>query len=110
MASLGVLGLLAGGKMYISVLPVDPEQGALAMLWGGLFAVVAVALALSDRKLLRFPLLLWCAAVTVTLISAVFRSGFRFDGFENFVAIGIAALISLLFVWGSWAHLVAPNR
>ena len=106
--ALGILGLIAGGDMFAPLVPVSPENAAVALLLLGLFAVIASVSAVSGGKLLRMPLLVWAVALFLALAAAVFRSDYRFDGIENFKTHGLLLLGSLVLVCASWARFKTP--
>lgn len=108
LCALGILGLIAGGDMFVPLVPVSPENAAVTLLLLGLFAVVASLVAISGGKLLRIPLLVWAAALFLALAAAVFRSDYRFDGIENFKTHGLMLLGSLVLVYASWVRFKTP--
>ena len=107
-SALGILGLIAGGDMFVPLVPVSPANAAVALLLLGLFAVIAALSAISGGKLLRIPLLVWAVALFLALAAAVFRSGYRFDGIEDFKTHGLLLLGSLLLVYASWVRFKTP--
>ncbi|MDE0108751.1 MAG: hypothetical protein OXJ37_10435 [Bryobacterales bacterium] len=110
LCALGGLGLIVGGEMFFPLVPVSPEAAAVALLLLGLFAVVASALAISDGRLKRIPLLVWAAALFSGLTAAVFRGDYRFDGIESFKAHGWMLLGSFLLLCASWVRYKTPSR
>ena len=107
---LGVLGLVAGGDMFVPLVPVSPENAAIALLLLGVFAVLASLVAISGGKLLRIPLVVWTVALFLALVAAVFRSDYRFDGIESFKTHGWMLLVSLVLVYASWVRFKTPTQ
>ncbi len=110
LCALGTLGLVVGGDMYFPLVPVSPEDAALALLVLGAFAVVASGLAISDGRLKRIPLLVWAAALFLGLAAVVFRGDYRFDGIESFKAHGWMLLGSFVLLCASWVRFKTPPR
>lgn len=107
---LGILGLIVGGEMFVPLVPVSPDNAAVALLGIGLFAVVASLVAVTGGKSLRIPLLLWSAALCIALVAAVFRGDYRFDGIESFRTHGIMLLGSLVLFYASWVRFKTPPK
>ena len=110
LCALGTLGLVVGGDMYFPLVPVSPEDAAVALLLLGTFAVVASVLAISDGRLKRVPLLVWSAVLFFGLTAAVFRGDYRFDGIESFKAHGWMLLGSFVLLCASWVRFKTPPR
>ena len=108
--ALGILGLIAGGEMFVPLVPASPENAAVVLLVLGLFAVVASVVAVTGGKFLRIPLLIWSAALFLALGAAVFRGDYRFDGIEDFRAHGLMLLGSLVLLYASWVRFTTPPR
>ena len=108
LCGLGILGLIAGGDMFVPLVPVSPENAAVALLLLGLFAVLASLIAISGGKWLRIPLLVWAVALFLALAAAVFRSDYRFDGIESFKTHGLMLLGALVLVYASWVRFKTP--
>ena len=106
--ALGILGLIAAGDLFVPLVPVSPENAAVALLLLGLFAVIASLFAISGGKMLRIPLLVWAVALFLALAAAVFRSDYRFDGIEDFKTHGLLLMGSLVLVYASWVRFKTP--
>lgn len=96
--------------MYFPLVPVSPEDAALALLLLGSFAVVVSGLAASDGRLKRIPMLVWAAALFLGLTAAVFRGDYRFDGIESFKTHGWMLLGSFVLLCASWVRFKTPSR
>ena len=107
---LGILGQIVGGEMFVPLVPVAPDNVAVALLSLGLFAVVASLAAVYGGKILRIPLLVWSAALCLALAAAVFRGDYRFDGIESFRTHGIMLLGSLVLLFASWVRFKTPTK
>lgn len=101
---LGLVGLLSGGEMDIDLLPVAPENTAAVLTASGLFALLAVFLALGKSSLARSLLVLWSLAVAAVVIAAFFRGDYRFDGAAALPAYAACLGASLLTLLGSRLH------
>lgn len=108
LCALGTLGFVVGGDMYFPLVPVSPEDAAVALLLLGLFAVVASVLAVSDGRLKRIPLLVWALVLFLGLTAAVFRGDYRFDGIEAFKTHGWMLLGSFVLLCASWVRFKTP--
>ncbi len=89
---LGLLGRVAGGEMFVDLLPVAPEQQASALVAAGAFGVLAALLALRPGRWRNLPLLVWSLGLLAILASTVFRSGYQYDGVADLKAHGWVAL------------------
>ena len=110
LCAVGALGLVVGGDMFFPLVPVSPENAAVALLVLGAFAVVASVLAISDGRLKRIPQLVWAAVLFVGLTAAVFRGDYRFDGMESFKTHGWMLLGSFVLLCASWVRFKTPSR
>ena len=108
--ALGILGLIVGGEMFVPLVPVSPDNVAVALLVLGLFAVVASVFAVTGGKFMRIPLLIWSTALFLALGAAVFRGDYRFDGLEDFRTHGVMLLGSLVLLYASWARFKTPPK
>ena len=108
LCALGTLGLVVGGDMYFPLVPVSPENAAVALLLLGSFAVVASVLAISGGRLKRLPLLVWALLLFLGLTAAVFRGDYRFDGIESFKTHGWMLLGSFVLLCASWVRFKTP--
>ncbi len=110
LCAVGALGLVVGGEMFFPLVPVSPENAAVALLVLGSFAVVASVLAISGGRLKRIPQLGWAAVLFLGLTAAVFRGDYRFDGLESFKAHGWMLLGSFVLLCASWVRFKTPSR
>ena len=110
LCAVGALGLVVGGDMFFPLVPVSPQNAAVALLVLGSFAVVSAVLAISDSRLKRLPQLVWAAVLFLGLTAAVFRGDYRFDGLESFKAHGWMLLGSFALLCASWVHFNTPSR
>lgn len=101
---LGLVGLLGGGAMDIALLPFAPENTATVLTACGLFALLAVFLALGKSGLARSLLVLWSLAVAATLAAAFFRGAYTFDGMTGLRIYAAYLGASLLALLGSRLH------
>lgn len=99
---IGLLGALEGAALKIDLLPVAPESMSTVLMFAGLFAVVAVVLALRSGRAARSLLVLWSLLVSGVLVAAFFRPSYRFDGEEHFRTGVWVFLGSLLLLIGSY--------
>jgi hypothetical protein len=101
----GLVGLSGSEEMHFPLVPgVSPESMPATLALLGLFALLAVLLALRSGKLSRLLLLLWSLLVPALLICAFFRPTYRFDGEDHF-RLGVYVFIgSLLALWGALSH------
>ncbi len=107
--ALSVLAWLEGGDLLVPLLPVEPENAAKLLGIGGVVGILASLMAIK-RSLARFLLFIWWLAVTLVLVAAVFRGGYRFDGIEDFTLHGWMLLGALILMLSSWMHLRTPRR
>ena len=77
---IATLGWIDGGDMYVPLLPVAPESAATALGLAGLAGIAASILALKRGFGVRLPLFAWSVLLTLLLLAAVFRGGYKFDG------------------------------
>jgi hypothetical protein len=104
----GFVGSLAGEDLNFPLIPVVEGDALTWTLMGlGLFALAATFLALFRVKLVRLLMVLWNLTVVALLICALTRSTYRFDGPEHFRNGMIFFAVSLLALWGAWAHMKA---
>ena len=108
--ALGLLGWIAGGEMYLALVPVEPDRVATALLSAGTFAVVAAILAAKGRGASRLLMLIWSAALVGVLGSSVFRSDFRFDGMADLATYGYMFLGAVLLLYASWLRYAVARR
>ena len=108
--ALGLLGRIAGGDMYLPLIPVEPDRVATALLSAGTFAVVAAILAAKGRGPSRLLMLIWSAALVGVLGSSVFRSDFRFDGVAGLAQYGWTFLGAVLLLCASWLRYSITRR
>ena len=100
--ALGLLGWIAGGDMYLPLVPVEPDKVATALVSAGTFAVVAAVLAARGGRLLRLLMLIWSTALVGVLGSGVFRSDFRFDGLAGLTQYGWIFFGAVVLLFASW--------
>jgi hypothetical protein len=77
MTSLGVFGFAAGARhLRLEMLPWSGSVLAEILLFGGLFGLLSVILAIRGK--LRFLFLVWSLALATMLTKALIFSGYRF--------------------------------
>ncbi len=101
---IGVLASLDGTGADIDILPIEPESTPIALVVAGVLGIVSVALAFKGSRLHRCFLLVWCLVVTLVLLAAGFRPGYRFDGEDHFRAGIWIFLGSLVLLFGAFLH------
>ena len=84
---IGVLASLDGTGADIDILPIEPESTPIALVVAGVLGIVSVALAFKGSRLHRCFLLVWCLVVTLVLLAAGFRPGYRFDGMAKTISV-----------------------
>jgi len=96
-----VLGALltvagAGPALRLEMLPWTGSTAVYVLLFGGLFGLSTVVLAL--RGSVRPLFFLWAVAVTVYLVKGYFLGGYRFtpDEFSKVVYLTIGSIVALL--------------
>jgi cytochrome bd-type quinol oxidase subunit 2 len=94
----GALIAIAHGEhsVHLEMLPWTDHTLIHVLLFGGLFGLITVILAI--RRKLRPLFFLWALVVTYYLIKGYFLGGYRFtpDEFRSVVYLVLAALIALL--------------
>ena len=101
----GVMGYATGEEVRFDLIPgVEGETLIYVLIGSGLYALLAVLLGLGTGRFGGVLMLLWNLLVVSLLIYALARSSYRFRGMEHFETSVIVFLISLLALWGSWAH------
>ena len=100
----GVLASSDGTGAHIDLLPIEPESTPLALIGAGLLGIVFFVLAFKSSRLHRCFLVIWCTIVSLLLLAAGFRPGYRFDGEDHF-RMGVWAFLgSLLLLFGAFLH------
>lgn len=99
---LGLLGGVAGGEMFVDLLPVAPERQATALVAVGAFGLLAALLALRPGRWRNLPLLAWSLGLLAVVASTVFRSGYRYDGVADLKAHGWLALGAAVLSLVAW--------
>ena len=101
---IGVLASSDSTGAHIDILPIEPESTPIALLVAGVLGLVAVALAFKSSRLHRCFLLVWCLVVTLVLLAAGFRPGYRFDGEDHF-RMGVWIFLgSAVLFFGAFLH------
>lgn len=105
----GLIGWASGEQIRLDVVPgVEGEAMAYALIGAALYALLSVLLAARRGKAGRTFMLLWNLLVVSLLVCAFFRSSYKFDGLDHFWNGVILFAVSLLALWGSWAHFRSP--
>jgi len=107
-----VLGALltvagAGPALRLEMLPWTGSTAVYVLLFGGLFGLLTVVLAL--RGSVRPLFFLWAVAVAVYLIKGYFLGGYRFtpDEFSKVVYLTIGSIVALL---GAFLQIFRPSK
>jgi len=109
---IGVLASSDGTGAHLDLLPIDPESAPILLVLAGVLGIVSVVLALKSGRLQRCFLVVWCLVVSLVLLSAAFRPGYRFDGEDHFRAGIWIFLGSLALLFGAflrWKHAQAKG-
>ncbi len=107
----GFLGSLAGEDIHFPLVPaVEGEALKWTLMGLGLFALVAVVLALLPAKPLRLLMVLWNLLVVALLICAATRTDYRFNGPDQLRDGAILLAVALLALWGAWVQMKAGGR
>lgn len=99
---IAILGWIDGGDMYLPLLPVAPENAATALGIAGLAGIAASLFALKRGFGARLLLLVWSVGLTLVLLAAVFRAGYKFEGLEglaNHAYLSVGSLILSVCAW-----------
>ena len=108
---IATLGWIDGGDMYVPLLPVAPESAATALGIAGLAAVASSMLALKRGFGARLPLFVWSVVLTLLLLAAVFRGGYKFDGLGGLANHAYLLIGSLALTGCAWLRLrMRPDR
>lgn len=105
LVGIGLIGAMEGADMKIDLIPAAPESMATLLICAGLFALIAVALALRGGRGARSLLVLWSLAVSGVLLAAFFRASYRFEGEEHFrfgVWVFLASVLLLIGSYKRW--------
>lgn len=107
----GLIGWSSGEEVRMGVIPgLEGETVATALVIGSLLALAATLLSLTGNSFARALMLLWNVLVVGLLVSAFFRSSYRFEGEEHFYnglkLFGVAFLAMI----GAWWHLRARRQ
>ena len=107
---LGILGWMHGSDLAFPLLPVAEESAAVTLMAVGTTGVLVSVLALAGSGMRSAGLVVWSLAVSITLISAIFRSSYRFEDMGEFVAHLAVSAVSLLLLLASVWRLQGTNR
>ncbi len=109
--AVGLMGYATGEEVRFDLIPgVEGETLLYVLIASGLYALLAVLLALGTGPFGGVLMLLWNLLVVSLLICALARSSYRFEGMEHLQTGVVVFLICFLALLGSWANLRRRRR
>ena len=109
MLGISAVALASGTVLRLDMLPWSGQTGTYVLLFGGIFGILALLLALKGT--LRFLFFLWSLVVFVMLFKGFFLSPYQFDtGFKAIALLTFGALLAILGAWFQMTRKTARDR